>query len=151
MAVVLFSFVVTLRDPVPPSVNKMYASGRGGQRFLTKEGAAFKGAMTRAVVTQIAVQPWAQAVDAVYLHKATVHIAISLHMTVFNASWKPGSKTKSGAMQSPYKKQDVLNYGKVVEDAVADGTGIDDSAHFDVHLIKVPGPPLVEVFYEVVR
>lgn len=149
---VLHSFYVVLTDPAPPSVNHMYFTNRYGQRVLTKEGVRFKSAMTSAVVEQCMFLPWKRAVDAVYDERATVCLVIVVHGPILNGSWKPKSQTEKGNRRSPYKKKDATSYIKVVEDAVAEGTGIDDSANMDVRTLKWPGPyPYIEVFYEVLR
>lgn len=145
------SFYISMSDPAAPSINKMYSTGRHGQRFLTKEGAAFKAALTRMVAEEVSMLPWVNAVDEVYLRRGFVRISIGIHTKLFNASWKPGKKLPSGNMQSPYQQIDAPNYGKAVEDAVADGTGIDDSCNLTTTYNKLDGSKLIEVYYEVLR
>lgn len=145
------SFYVSISDPAPPSVNKMYSTGQHGQRFLTKEGAKFKAALTQIVAQEIAPLNWKDAVDEVYLRRGWVRATIGVHTKLYNDSWKPGGKTKSGAVQSPYQKIDDLNYSKIVLDAVAEATGIDDSCNLESTSRKIDGKKLIEVFYEVIR
>jgi Holliday junction resolvase RusA-like endonuclease len=148
--VVTHEFYTILGDPEPPSVNRMYTAGYRGRRILSKEGERFKSAMTQCVVQEIAHLPWRQAVDQVYVHGAGVRLVIGLSRNIFVKSWKPGSRTPKGELQSPYQKLDATNYIKVIEDAIVDATGIDDNAHIEVMICKWQGDsPLVEVSYEV--
>lgn len=150
MKVSTHSFFVSLSDPEPPSVNRMYTNGYRGRRILSKEGERFKAAMTKAVVGEISVLPWRAAVDQVYTGGAGVQLVIGLSREIFNNAWVPGAKTKGGNPQSPYQKMDATNYIKVIEDAVVDATGIDDNAHIEVTVHKwQSASPLVEIGYEV--
>lgn len=145
------SFYVSISEPTPPSVNKMYSTGRQGQRFLTKEGAKFKATLTQIVAQEIAPLSWKDAIDEVYLRRGWVRATVGVHTKLFNESWKPGAKTKGGDMQSPYQKIDDINYSKIVLDAVAEATGIDDSCNLSTTSNKLDGRKLIEVFYEVMR
>jgi hypothetical protein len=150
MSQILHSFFVSMSDPKPPSVNRLYTTGYRGRKILSKEGEAYKAALTACVVAECMVLPWKSAIDAVYREVAWVNVVIGVHTSIFNKSWKPGGLTESGALQSPYKKMDGSNYIKVVEDAIADATGIDDSAHLFVGIAKLDDAfPRVEVGYEI--
>lgn len=144
-------FRAVLRDPPPPSINHLYFNGSHG-RVLTKEGRAFKDAMKDAVLQAVASSAWKIAIDEIYERGGYVTLEIRLYRSHFyNNSWKPGSKTPAGVLRSPYQKLDATNYAKVIEDAVVDGTGIDDSAHLQVTISKTHDPhdPRVEVYYTV--
>jgi len=156
----LFSFTVVLRDPKPPSVNAMYSTGRGGTRFLTKEGKAFKDALKSAVSRQLSSLNWKEAVDEVYLRRGWVHLDIAVYIErLYNGSWSPGSRTKptagspKGNLRSPYQRVDAGSYDKIIQDAVVLGTGIDDSAHLNYAVSKAEDPddPRIEVAYYVYR
>lgn len=160
MLSLLSSFKVVLRDPKPPSVNAMYSTGRGGARFLTKEGKAFKDALKSAVSRQVASLNWKEAVDEVYLRRGQVHLNITVYIErLYNGSWSPGGRTKptqnspKGNLRSPYQKVDAGSYDKIIQDAVALGTGIDDSAHLNYAVSKAEDPddPRIEVMYYVYR
>lgn len=151
MSTPVASFYVSISDPAPPSINKMYSTGRHGQRFLTKEGAKFKAALTQLVAQEIAPLNWKDAIEEVYMRRGFIRAAVGVHTKLFNDSWKPGAKTKGGDMQSPYQKIDDLNYSKIVMDAVAEATGIDDSCNLTTTSNKLDGKKLIEVFYEVMR
>jgi hypothetical protein len=157
---ILHSFTVVLRSPRPPSVNALYSTGHGGARFLTAAGRAFKDALKDAVLRQTSLLPWSEAVDQVYVNKAQVELDVRLYLSaVYNKSWKPGGRTKptegapNGNRQSPYKKVDAGSYDKVIQDAVALGTGIDDSAHMYYSVTKLEDreDPRIEVDYRVMN
>lgn len=145
----LFQFYTVISERVPLSINECYSTFRN-RRVLTKAGEAFKSSVTAAVSRECIALPWAKAVDAVYLDMAWARLTVVLYGPWMNASWKPGAKTKSNKLQSPYQKKDATNYIKLIEDAVADGTGIDDSANFDNYIGKRPSDTTyVELVYEV--
>lgn len=154
MSIVLHSFLVSLDKPSPPSVNEMYTVGFHGKRVLTRKGVIFKDALTSAVAEEVLLLGWKRAVDAVYDQAAWIELTIGLHVSLYNKSWHPGRTTTSKkhakvSRSSPYKREDATSYIKVVEDAVVDGTGIDDSCHLDVRIRKIDGPRRIEVGYEV--
>lgn len=147
---VLYEFYASLSDPVPVSVNKLYTTFRG-KRVLTKAGRDFKAALTREVAAAVLPLGWKGAVDAVYLHRAYTQLAVTVHFPLLNKSWKPGAKTKSGELQSPYLKKDATSYVKATEDAVVDGTGIDDSAAMATTVRKVHSEGVwIELVYRVI-
>lgn len=148
---VLHSFSVALTDPAPPSVNRLYTNGYRGRKMLSKEGVAFKAALVRAVAAEIGIMQWPKAIDAVYIGHAWIRLTIVIRGNYLNKSWKPGKLTPKSGPSSPYQKVDASNYVKIIEDAVAEATGIDDSAHFDVPVSKREGPPGVELAYEVLE
>lgn len=146
----LFSFHAVLMSPAPPSVNHLYRTGYRGSRVLTKEGEHFKAALQQVVVEECMALPWKMAIDAVYLEAAWVRLTIGFNTQILNGSWKPGRRTEKGNPQSPYKRLDASNYIKVIEDAIAKGTGIDDSVHLHVSIVKLPSSSThLEVAYEV--
>ena len=146
---ILHSFLVSMENPAPPSVNELYTTGFHGKRVLSRKGQIFKDALTSAVVDEVMLLGWRKAVDDVYDGGAWVELTIVVQTGIFNKSWKPGRKTEKGARSSPYKKKDASSYTKVIEDAVVAGTGIDDSCHLDVRIRKVDGPLRTEVAYEI--
>lgn len=148
-------FEVVIRDPRPVSVNKLYGpNGLGGVRLKT-DGKKFKSALKAAVAQEITTHgtAWPVVMDAIYNEGCHVRLKIRLFFEkMHNGSWKPGgSKTKSGNRRSPYQKKDASNYVKIIEDALVEGTGIDDSVHLSVHVAKAEDKddPRVEVTYEV--
>lgn len=145
---------VVLRDPKPISINRAYAVARN-RKFLTKEGkeyvAAMKDAASRA--TQNSEVLWKTVVDSIYKYGGHVALEIVIYFPdLHNSQWNVGGgQTEGGGIRSPYKKKDASNYTKLIEDAIAQGTGIDDSANMDVRTIKRESKtdPRVEVTYKV--
>lgn len=142
-------FWVVMRDPRPISINKAY-SGMGN-RFLTKEGRHFEDKLKAATAAALDTQPimWKHVVDNVYKHGGSIDLTIWLYLDdLRNEAWsvggsmtvpkkpKPGKKAAKPQPRSPYKKKDGSNYIKLIEDAIVQGTGIDDSAHLDVAVKK---------------
>jgi hypothetical protein len=142
-------FWTVIRDPRPVSINKAYSGI--GNRFLTAEGRNFKDKLKAAVAAALDTQPvpWKHVVDTVYKQGGHIDLTIWLYLEdLLNQSWKvggsmtvpkkpePGKKAAKPQPRSPYQKKDGSNYIKLIEDAVAKGTGIDDSAHLDVAIKK---------------
>jgi hypothetical protein len=145
------AFYASLSEPCPVSVNNLYTTFRG-KRVLTKAGRAFRDALVSEVSAAVTPLRWGDAVAAVYERRAHVRFGITLHLPIFNKSWKPGGKTKSGELQSPFKRQDATSYIKLTEDAVVLGTGIDDCCYLSVHVEKFDSTiPFIEVAFEVIE
>lgn len=148
---------IVLREPKPVSVNRMYGTGKQGQKFLTPEGKHFKDALTQATMRKTLEGRvlWPEVVDLVYKQRYYAVIRINLYLSsLYNGAWEfGGGKTASGERRSPYKKVDGSNYTKLIEDAVATGTGIDDSCNLGSTTWKYEDKkdPRVEVFYDVYR
>jgi len=146
---------VVLRNPKPVSVNRLYQTGRGGKRFLSKEGEYFKDALRQAVVRAVMESEnlWTETQDLVYISGHYTRLYIDLYLeSIRNKSWQPGGgTTSSGGPRSPFKRIDGTNYTKIIEDAVSEGTGIDDSCNMDVRVRKFESPqdPRIEVLFEV--
>ena len=147
---------VVLRNPKPVSVNRMYTPGRNGRKFLSAEGKHFKDSLKKVIARKLLESEylWTETQDLVYRSGYCTRLRIDLFLeTVTNNSWKPGGGTTSkGAPRSPFKRIDGSNYAKIIEDAVSEGTGIDDSCNMTVtiHKAECPDDPRVEVTFEVV-
>lgn len=156
-------FMITMTDPPPVSVNKLYSSN-GVRRFLTAEGARYKDALASRVAEEVMLH--APNIHAlVYEEGCEVGLSILLCLPeLTNRSWKFGGamtkpkKTKDPLKQSakpkprsPYQQVDASNYVKLIEDAVSKGTGVDDSAHMSVTVRKALAldEPSVRIAYEV--
>jgi hypothetical protein len=142
---ILASLEVEMSDPRPVSANHAYSSN-GSRRFLTAAGKAFKDQLTMRVAsaTTTCAVPWARVVDFVYKEGAHVQIHTTVWLEdLYNKSWRVGGseyvqkKTRERKARSPYQKVDAPNFVKLIEDAVAKGTGIDDSAHLDSRVTKL--------------
>jgi len=66
---------------------------------------------------------------------------------ILNKSWLASGKSKA---KSPYKRMDVGNRRKLLEDCVAEAVDIDDSLSFRLELVKLVADdtPRVEIFLE---
>jgi hypothetical protein len=143
----LFITSGTLENPAPVSINDLYTTFRG-KRQLTKAGRAYRDGLA-SVVARSSLE-WKTAVDAVYKEGSVATLLVGLYFkSLNNKSWTPGARTASGALQEPRKKQDSGNYLKIIEDAVVQGSGIDDCNN-NVHLIlkeEDPVHPRTEIIY----
>lgn len=128
----VFITSATLENPAPVSVNDLYTTFRG-KRQLTKAGLAYRDGLASMVARSS--MGWKTAVDAVYKKGSVATLLVGLYFkSLNNKSWTPGSRTDSGSLQEPRKKQDSANYLKIIEDAVVRGSGIDDCNN-QVHLL----------------
>lgn len=127
----LAAFTVHL-DTEIVSINRLYKRARNAV-FLSNEGKALKSKLTQAVQRATQALPWQRVIESVYGKKAKLRLTITIHTPRYwNQSWRPGGRTASGALQSPYQRIDATNFAKIIEDGITDGTGIDDSLHHDV-------------------
>ena len=116
----------------PPSVNKLYTKTKWGQ---TRSAAAKKFKLEASL--ELAKQ-WAFA--SPLPRDTPLELSLRFYFPVLqNAGW-PKTKTK-------YKKQDVSNYIKLLEDIIVSATGVDDSNHHAVHAYKLEDAknPRIEV------
>ncbi len=122
----------TLEHPgIGVSVNKLYGH-RGARVFLTNAGRSYKDGLRDAVAKRLAELSWAPIIEEFYQYGGRVTLDITLFADLTNPTWKVGGgSTKGGARRSPYRKFDASNYVKLIEDAISEATGIDDSAIMD--------------------
>jgi Holliday junction resolvase RusA-like endonuclease len=118
--------------PMPPSVNKLYFV-RHGRKVLSAQGRTVK-AQIQALVTQAASQ-------VVGLNEQTpLELEIVTYFPVLeNKGWSQGKS------KSRYKKIDVTNRAKLLEDALSGGLGLDDSLFFRVTMTKREGAERAEI------
>jgi Holliday junction resolvase RusA-like endonuclease len=120
--------MISLELPMPPSVNKLYVTVRG-RRILSAEGKRVKHEITQAVVKHIASMP------TLFSEERPLRMEVDLYfVAVENAGWSKGNaKTR-------YKRIDVSNRAKLLEDALFSGLGIDDSLIFTLQMRKHKSP-----------
>lgn len=110
---------------LPPSANHAYANIRGtNKRVLTTEGKSFK---TRTTVYLAQTYPKELTFfkpDKLYILKF-----VFFFEQLENAGWPKKALSR-------YKKIDVSNRLKLLEDALKDAAGIDDSQHMGLILVK---------------
>ncbi len=101
---------------IPPSSNKAYYDRKGGGRQLSKEGRAFKLEATAHFVRQYPKEMMFWKPNKPYLIVMRFHFE-----TLLNAGFAKGEA------KSRYKVFDGGNRTKLLEDALKDAGGIDDS------------------------
>lgn len=116
--------MIELDLPMPPSVNKLYATVRG-RRIMTTKGKAVKHEITQLVVKHIASMP------ELFRDEKQLRLTVDLYFSaVENKGWS------SGKAKTRYKRIDVSNRAKLLEDALFSGVGIDDSLIFELIMRK---------------
>jgi len=137
-------------DGIGVSVNRLYRH-QGARKFLTKEGKAFKDGLINATAQLLMPLSWNAIVDEVYCNAAWVNFELWVYADMVNTAWRVGGGvTKGGNRRSPMQKIDVSNYLKLIEDSIAEATGIDDSMNMDVTIHKRQSvEPRIVVKYEV--
>ena len=116
--------MIELDLPMPPSVNKLYATVRG-RRIMTTKGKAVKHEITQLVVKHIASMP------DLFRSERKLRLTVDLYFAaVENAGWSKGKA------KNRYKRIDVSNRAKLLEDALFSGIGIDDSLIFELIMRK---------------
>lgn len=108
---------------VPPSVNHAYGQ-RHGKRFLTTEGKAYKNETKTFISRNYATQ--------LLFVKKNEKYAISI-VCYFE---ELENKTWPEKVDDRYKKLDATNRVKLLEDALVEAVGIDDSHFFQVTVTK---------------
>lgn len=143
----LFMVEGVMEDPPPVSVNDMYTVFRG-KKNLTKKGLAYRDGLAKVVARS--TLDWKTAHRMVYQEGGGAMLLVSLYFkSLRNKSWKPGAKTEKGHPQQPHKVQDASNYIKLIEDAVKQGSGIDDCNNITVLATKAEDEarPRTELLY----
>ncbi len=122
----------------PPSSNAAYANIRGtNKRVLTTEGRAYKTATIAHIARNYPLSVRTIEKDVGY------YVVVRFWFeSICNSGWPEKA-------QSRFKKQDVGNRLKLLEDSLKDACGIDDSQHLGVFIEKVPCCPGEKPFTEV--
>ena len=109
-------------DKLPPSSNHIYVSIPGKGRFLSPQAMAFKVYAMRVIQQQ----------GRVAFLGLKSNIPYELHLAVFFDQVEYLKSSKG----SRYKRIDLSNQVKLIEDTVAAATGIDDAHNFRMVLEK---------------
>lgn len=113
-------------NALPPSVNRMYRNGAFGRKVPTKELQIFKSQSKMKLMKQwLAEEPLKDNVP--YTVSLTFYIP-----DMENKGWPKSAKSR-------FKKKDVSNLIKAVEDVVADACGVDDKNFVEMTVTKVAG------------
>jgi Holliday junction resolvase RusA-like endonuclease len=119
---------------LPPSVNDLYVRTPWGMAYSK----ATKQFMTAAKVELIKQWMFEEKLDP----NAPHWLALIFYLPkVQNLGWPDKAKTR-------YKRVDVSNYVKILEDVIASVLGVDDSSTMQMLLFKEESPenPRVEIF-----
>lgn len=111
--------------PMPPSVNKAYATTRGGRRILTQAGKDYKRRVATAVAAHCASSP-----DLVF-QETPLSLKICIYTETENKGWSKGKA------KNRYKRLDASNRVKLLEDAVFSVLGVDDCLVFNLQVQKI--------------
>lgn len=113
--------------PFPPSVNRAYATTRGGRRLLTSEGKLYKQSV-RDVIGQLysGATP-----ELARLGEVPLSLTVKLYTCVENKGWSEGKA------KNRYKRVDVSNRVKLLEDALFEALGVDDCLVFKLTVEKI--------------
>jgi Holliday junction resolvase RusA-like endonuclease len=109
---------------LPPSTNKLYINNRWGGRTLSSAAKKFITGAKVALLRQWVFMPEALDPNVAYKLQVTFYME-----KVTNKGWPGKAKFK-------FKKQDVTNYIKLLEDVIAIACGVDDSSFLDVEAKK---------------
>lgn len=129
---------------LPPSSNKIYVSGRGGMRFLSKKAKEFK---TR-TISHIQANHMA---DISRLDPgATYRVEYAFYFPPEELLNKTFGSGKKDLATTRYKRMDVENRLKLVSDALSTAIGIDDCQFFEGSHSKLSfnlngGTPMVNI------
>jgi Holliday junction resolvase RusA-like endonuclease len=114
---------------LPPSSNNAYFNLPRGGRALSKEGLGFKTKTTSHLVQHFRKELATLRVNEPYL------VAVFLTFDELqNTTWPKTAKSR-------YKRLDASNRVKLLEDALKDATGVDDSSTFTLLVTKKVGAP----------
>lgn len=113
---------------VPPSSNKAYFNLPKGGRTLSKEGKKFKRLASAHFAQNFPTELAKAKPDVPYLLMVCFTIP-----TLYNKGWEKGTATKR------YKKLDLSNRLKLLEDVLSEVMDIDDSQNLQIVLQKKYG------------
>jgi hypothetical protein len=115
-------------EGLPPSQNHAYANLPTGGRRLTEEARGYKSQVTNYVARNHIKE----------LSSLLANKPYEVYITFFFLYWDLFNKGYPKKTKNRYKRVDTLNRGKLLEDALADAVGFDDSHNFVMHLEKRP-------------
>jgi Holliday junction resolvase RusA-like endonuclease len=122
--------------PLPPTSNNIYINRREGGRVKSTEARSWQNRAVKEIVRQsgLTVQ---DEFDPTRMYWLDLHFYFK---EVINKGWneyyKRGGKKGQRKAENKWKKIDLGNRLKLLEDTVKIAVGVDDSATFVLHLIK---------------
>lgn len=121
---------------LPPSSNNAYITTRSGHRALSQEGERYK--------TQTPAHFARHFREEMMFFRKNVPLVLAVRLTFLELE----NKTWPTKAEARYKILDTGNRLKLLEDALKDAAGVDDSQNFIVALQKKAGPEeLTEVWF----
>lgn len=141
----MFKLQVAL--PMPPTSNHIYINQRGGGRVKTNEARSWQNRAVKEIMrsTGLAMQTGFDPTCRYWLDLCFYFEEVT------NKGWSEfytrGPKKGLRKAETKWKKIDLSNRLKLLEDTLKIAVGVDDSATFVLHLIKECDPerPRVEV------
>jgi Holliday junction resolvase RusA-like endonuclease len=127
--------------PMPPSVNKAYVSIGRGRRKLSLVGRLFKQAVKDGLAPHLATDE-----VALTFQKENLRIKLEIHLFFKSVTNKGYPKTA----KNRYKRLDVSNRIKLLEDALFEALDIDDAHVFELVVTKSPTEEGEEDFCDIV-
>ena len=115
---------INLVVPLPPSSNRAYKSIGRGRRALSAEGRAYKRLIKDLIGPEVALDPHLH-----LLENSPLSLNIKLNFQVENKGWPTKAKKR-------YKKVDVSNRIKLLEDSIFEVLAVDDSQVLDLTISK---------------
>lgn len=127
-------------DELPPTTNHIYSTNRYGKRFLTKEAKKYKTKFISFVAQNHFGEIASLNPNGIYRVKWAFYFPKN---AVINLTFG-----KKGGAKSRYKKMDITNRTKLIEDALVTALGIDDRQIFETVQKKLIGDGHVEIEIE---
>lgn len=122
---------------LPPSENHVWVHRRQGGQVYSKEALIFKQSFISAVgmdfLTEIQRFAQTHRPSKVYWTRLTFYFA---PWDVLNRGWFDVDRSGQRKAQGPYKRMDVGNRRKLLEDCITTILGIDDNLNFRLELVK---------------
>lgn len=113
----------------PPSMNSMYRPNKWGRLVLSAEGKRYKRRVQNTLHEQ-----WTLTASGFFDKEKAYELGIVVVMEsdkIYNKGWPTKAKAR-------FKRVDVSNLVKIVEDAVSEFAQLDDSHNFRVVVQKTP-------------
>lgn len=142
-------YKLTATLAMPPTSNNIYTSS-GGKRIKTREARAWQNRAVRELMRQskLGIQ---DEFDPNRMYWLDLHFFFEAVVNKgWDERWQRGTKQGQRKAETKWKKIDLSNRIKLLEDTVRNAVGVDDSATFVLHLTKDCDPtnPRVRVeFY----
>jgi len=127
---------IQLDVPMPPSANKLYQRRRGGGLALTADALEYRRRVSQVVVDNLQLlQNFPVSIETIY------SIDITLYLTdLENVGWHRFNKKGEREAKTRYKRVDVDNRVKFLQDCVSKSMGLPDDAQiFEGRQRKVAG------------